>query len=189
MKTQIKKMKQQIKEIASQIKSQKPLRKKKHPHHDKFIGEWSLFLLSRKVRHLHVAYCLIRGRTLEQVDSGVGLDMEYVNWLIKAADKDSKEKLYVVVNDKLSMSQQAVQSAHAVAEFLKQNPNTLWDNGYLVLLKDAPNRDGNMVCYGTPRNYQHEYAEFKEPDLGNTITAYASFGPDASLRFKNLGLL
>ena len=189
MKTQIKKMKQQIKEIASQIKQQKQLRKKSHPHYDKFIGEWSLLLLSRKVRHLHVAYCLLRGRTLEQVDSGRNLDMEYVNWLIKAANPDSKEKLYVVVNKDLPISQQAVQSAHAVTEFLKRNPNTLWDNGYLVLLKDKPYRNNDMRHFGPPRNYQHEYVEFKEPDLNNATTAYASFGPDATISFKHLELL
>jgi len=189
MKTQIKKMKQELKSLAKSIKEQKKLRKLSHPHYDKYIGQWNVELLSIRYRHLHVAYCLIRGRALEIVDSGVGLDMDYVNWLITAANPESKEKLYVVVNEKLTISQQAVQSAHAVAEFLKQNPNTLWSNGYLVLLKDKANRDDNMCCYGAIRNYQHQYAEFIEPDLGNKVTAYACFGQEATHQLRDKILL
>src|ERR1017187_6571622 len=136
MKTQIKKLKLQLKSLAKSIREQKKLRKPSHPHYDKYIGQWSVELLSISYRHIHVAYCLARGRTLEQVDSGAGLDMEYISWLREAINPDSKEKLYVVVNDKLSIAQQAVQSAHAVAEFMKKYPNTLWSNGYLILLKD-----------------------------------------------------
>jgi hypothetical protein len=189
MKTQIKKMKQELKGLAKSIKEQKKLRKPSHPHYDKYIGAWSVELLSIRYRHIHVAYCLIRGRTLEQVDSGRNLDMDYVNWIIGAANPESKEKLYVVVNEKLPVAQQAVQSAHAVAEFLKQNPNTLWNNGYLVLLKDKPNGVNNVYCYGVLRNYQHEYADFKEPDIGDVVTAYACFGPNATPQLKGKSLL
>jgi len=184
MKTQIKKMKQELKSLAKSIKEQKQLRKQKHIRHSDFIGHHSLSQLRWRFRAIHVAYCLMRGRKLEQVDSGVGLDMDYVNWIIKAANPESKEKLYVVVDEKLTISQQAVQSAHAVAEFLKKNSNTLWDNGYLVLL-----RHSNTQCWGVLRNYKHEYVEFKEPDLGNKVTAYACFGPSASQQLKGMPLL
>lgn len=186
MKTQIKKMKLQLKGLARQIKQNKKLRKPSHPYHDKFIGNYSLERLSIAFRHLHVAYCITRGRTLEQCDSGVGLDRDYVNWLLVAINPDSAEKLYVIVNEKLTPSQQAVQSAHAVAEFIKQNPYSLWNNGYLVLLKDSPDSVGNMRCY-TP-NWQEQSAIFKEPDIGDKITAYAFFGPH-NKGFKNLKLV
>ena len=189
MKTQISKLKQDLKGIAKTIRQQKKLRKPSHPHHDKYIGAWSVELLSIQYRHKHVAYCLARGRTLEQCDSGNGLDMDYVNWLLEVMNPESKEKLYVVVNQKLTASQQAVQSAHAVAEFMKKNPHTLWTNGYLILLKDNPSSRGDMSYYGVCNNYQHQRAEFIEPDLGNKIAAYAFFGPNATQQLKDKSLL
>jgi hypothetical protein len=185
MKEQIRALKLNLKEIAKQIKNQKVLRKKLHPHHDKYIGDFSLFALRNKYRHKHVAYGLARGRTIEQIDSGRNLDMDRVNWILKTMQPDSKEKLYVVVNDALSISQQAVQSAHAVAEFLKQNPHTTWTNGHLILLKDKPGYDGDMRRYA----YGCEYAEFREPDLDNKVTAYAVFGPNVESAMKNKALL
>lgn len=189
MKTQISKLKQDLKGIAKTIRQQKKLRKPSHPHFDKYIGNYGVERLSIEYRHKHVAYCLARGRDLKQIDSGVGLDMDYISWLREVINPESKEKLYVVVNDALSISQQAVQSAHAVAEFMKKNPNTLWTNGYLVMLKAKTSSNGDMWGNGWLRDYQHGYAEFKEPDLGNKTTAYACFGPKASQQLKNYSLL
>ena len=186
MKEQIRALKLNLKEIAKTIKNQKTVRKKSHAHHDKYQGDYSLLKLREEFRHKHVAYCLARGRTLEQCDSGYKLDMEYVNWLLKAMQPDSKEKLYVVVSDKLTQSQQAVQSAHAVAEFLRLNPNTVWRNGYLILLKDSPQANGNMRGYIFTR---HERAEFVEPDLGMKVTAYAMFGQHVEQAMKGKQLL
>jgi len=186
MKQQIKSLKLNLKEIAHTIRNQKTVRKLSHPHHDKYLGDYALLRLRQEFRIKHIAYCLARGRTLEQIDSGVGVDMDAVNWLLKAMSPESTEKLYVVVNEKLTPSQQAVQSAHAVAEFLKQYPNTVWSNGYLVLLKDKPNAVGNMVpyIYG-----DCDIAKFIEPDLGNTVTAYAAFGRRVSETLKSKQLL
>ena len=186
MKEQIRALKLNLKQIAKEIKNQKRVRKLHHPHHDKYQGDSYVLSLRDKFRHLHVAYCLARGRTLEQVDSGVRLDMERVNWILKTMNPDSKEKLYVVVNETLTPSQQAVQSAHAVAEFMKKNPYTQWKNGYLILLKGAPNMVGNMRHYVMGA---HEYAEFVEPDLNNAVTAQAFFGQRAEAYLKNYKLL
>ena len=189
MKTQIKKLKQDLKSLAKTIRQQKKIRKPSHPHHDKYVGAWNVEKLSIEFRHKHVAYCLARGRTLEQCDSGVGLDMEYISWLREVINPESTQKLYVVVNQKLTASQQAVQSAHAVAEFMKKNPDTLWTNGYLILLKDNPDSKNNMSYYGVCNNYQHERAEFVEPDIDNKITAYVVFGPNASAQMTAKSLL
>lgn len=188
MKEQIKKMKQELKELAHRIKSQKKIRKQSHPHHDKYEGTEQM--LGQLFRHKHIVYCLARGRKLEQIDSGRGVDMEFVEWQLNAMKPESTEKLYVVVNDKLSVSQQAVQSAHAVAEFLRKNPYTTWSNGYLVLLRDKPDYNGNMYCYGKVKwNKLNQYAEFIEPDVGNKVTAYACYGPNASVDMKSKALL
>ena len=174
MKMQIRALKFNLKQIAKEIKNQKRVRKKSHLHHDKYQGDYNLLLLRDDFRHKHVAYCLARGRTIEQVDKCIRLDMERVNWILKTMSPESKEKLYVVVNETLTPSQQAVQSAHAVAEFMRKNPHTMWSNGYLILLKDKPAYSGDMICW---KSGGSDNAEFIEPDLDNKITAYASFGP------------
>ena len=186
MKEQIRALKLNLKEISKQIRIQKVLRKKSHPHHDKYIGDCTLHYLRDEFRHKHVAYCLARGRTLDQVDKGLHLDLERVNWIIKAMQPDSKEKLYVVVNETLTISQQAVQSAHAVAEFLRLNPHTMWRNGHLILLKERPGYGGNMRSHG---HQGCEFAVFTEPDLDNRATAYAIFGPDIESVMKGKTLL
>ena len=75
-------------------------------------------------------------------------------------------KLYVLVDPTLSRSQRAVQAAHAVAQYLIDNPNTSWDNGTLVVLKaeDINNEALNADSI------------FKEPDLNNRITAITKLG-------------
>jgi hypothetical protein len=179
MKEQIKKLKSELKQIAKQIKQQKSIRKPSHTAHDKYIGHNGIATMSSTFRHKHVAYCLARGRTLEQVDSGGGLNMEWVNFILESMKPEAKNKLYVVVNDKLTPSQQAVQAGHAVAEFLKKYPNTMWDNGYLIYLKESPVWYDTMTGSWNLKCYTQEYVEFKEPDLGNKVTAYCSFGPEA----------
>ena len=101
---------------------------------------------------------------------------------------DSKKKLYVIVNSTLTPSQQAVQAGHAVAEFLIKNPNTQWRNGYLVYLTDRPYNYDVRSCSGLRIGFQ-EYAEFKEPDLENHVTAYATFGPQAEALLQRYKLL
>jgi hypothetical protein len=187
MKKQIRALKLNLKEIAQEIRNQKVLRKKLHPHHAKYIGDYILFRLRDEFRHKHVAYCVARGRDIEKIDRGLRLDLDRVNWIVKTMQSNSKEKLYVVVNDQLSISQQAVQSAHAVAEFLRKYPHTMWSNGHLILLKEKPAYGGNMGRYGYYCGVEH--AEFKEPDLDNKITAYALFGSDVEKLMKNKPLL
>lgn len=192
MKEQIRKMKLELKEMAHQIRELKKQRKNK----DITGGTGQvpgLDGLRYSYRHKHVAYCLVRGRTMEQCDSGVGLDMETVEWIMRTMQPESKEKLYVVVNEKLHPSQQAVQAGHAVAEFLRKNPHTQWANGHLIYLKDAPRDWGTkkdeMVDHWGASYGICDKAEFIEPDLGYKITAYAIFSPTAEKRLKNLKLV
>jgi len=187
MKEQIRALKLNLKEISKQIKNQKVLRKKLHPHHNKYIGDYRLHSLRSEYRYKHVAYCLARGRNMEQIDRGLNLDLDRVNWILKSMEPDSKEKLYVIVNSELTISQQAVQSAHAVAEFLKKHPHTMWSNGHLILLKEKPAYSGSMSRYGF--GHSCEVAEFKEPDLDNKVTAVAIFGPNVEKLMKNKPLL
>lgn len=90
------------------------------------------------------------------------------------------KKLYVIVRSDLSKSQQAVQAAHAVAQFLKDHPDTEWPNGTLVLLK-VP----SLLRLIRWMDYAQSY--FIEPDIGDEITAIAHYGKGD--KFKNLKLL
>lgn len=96
-----------------------------------------------------------------------------------------KHKLYIVTRKDLTKSQQAVQAGHALAEYLLKN-NTTWDNGTLVYLS-VPNKD--ILNYLTLRLKQDNisYTKFREPDLGDELTAIASLG--SNRHFKYLKLL
>jgi hypothetical protein len=175
------KLKTSCKLLASKIKELKKLRK--DPIYKGYVP--GLDRTQNKYRHYHVAYCLLRGRTLEQIEQpkyASKLDMEYISWIQRAALPSSNEKLYVIVDETLTQSQQAVQAGHAVAEFLKKNPATLWNNGTLVYLKASFKWGPNI--WGADSS-----AEFCEPDLGNKCTAKAFFDPRCELAFKNLKLV
>jgi hypothetical protein len=176
----MKRLKGTLKQLASDIKYQKSIRK---PSHKKYLEYRGHMGLSIKYRHLHVAYCLLRGRTLEQVDSGRELDIDYVNWIVEITKDDNRAKLYVCIDEKLSDAQKAVQGAHAVAQFIKDQKYTLWNNGTLVFVKySCPN-----VSYcGWALS---EVSNWREPDLKNANTASASFGPNAEKYFKGFKLV
>ncbi len=81
----------------------------------------------------------------------------------------SSQKLYVLVRKDLSKSQQAVQAGHAVAEYLLHGPITKWENGTLIYL--GVNNEQELVDWKMQLN---NYIEFREPDIGNQITAIAT---------------
>lgn len=97
--------------------------------------------------------------------------------------KNKPHKLYVVVRDDLSPSQKAVQAGHAIAEYLKCNPDTDWYNGTLVILVE--NRLDKCILKLRKRNI--DWVEFYEPDLDNQLTAIASLN-DGRV-FSNLPLM
>ena len=80
------------------------------------------------------------------------------------------KKMYVLVRKDLSKSQQAVQGGHAVAEYLLNVQNHDWKNGTLVYL--AVRNETDLISWeGILNNKNIDYAVFKEPDIGNQLTA------------------
>lgn len=176
MKQDILKLKLELKNLSKKIRIEKNKRKSRE---NGYVA--GLMSLRNYYRHRHVLYCLARGRTLEQVDSGKGLNMDYINFQLEAIKED--KKLYVIMDKNLPAKVMTVQTAHVVAEFLKKNPNTMWKNGTLVVLKTEIRGRYGFTWFPS------EYAEFKEPDMKDAVTGYAVFGPNLEKHFKDLPLV
>lgn len=84
-------------------------------------------------------------------------------------------KMYVLVRDDLSKSQQAVQAGHALAQFMIEHPFSGWKNGTLVYLK-LPKEDLTAYLHEWKKQIKH-ISEFKEPDLNDELTAFAFLEP------------
>lgn len=78
-----------------------------------------------------------------------------------------KKKLYVLVDKKLKNEQRWVQGAHAVAQYVMENPGQ-WENGTLVMLESP---DIKTDALGAD-------AVFREPYFNNKITAVAKLSND-----------
>lgn len=95
-------------------------------------------------------------------------------------------KLYVLVRNDLSKSQQAVQAGHAVAEYLLRGPLSCWNNGTLVYLKVR--NETELIKWGDKLTSNNiEWVGFKEPDIGDQLTAIATVSHGS--QFQNLKLL
>jgi len=95
-------------------------------------------------------------------------------------------KLYVLVRRDLPMSQQVVQSGHAVAEFLLYGPKTKWNNGIMVILGVSGERQLNTWSHRlTECGVKHTM--FYEPDMDGQATALAAV--DTGEVFYRLKLL
>ena len=79
------------------------------------------------------------------------------------------KKLFILVREDLSKSQQAVQAGHAVAEYLLRGPATFWSNGTLVYL--GVKNEQELLYWGNKLN---NFVGFREPDRGNELTAVAT---------------
>ena len=94
-------------------------------------------------------------------------------------------KMYVLVRRNLSIPQQAVQAGHAVAELVLQDKSKGW-NGTLVYLGVE---DENILSrWKSKLNIcEKSFVEFREPDIGNQLTAVACV--DDGKMFSKLKLL
>ena len=160
---------------------------------------------TKRYRALHIAMSELRGRyrkhkgPIETVSSNPNKVKQRTvedlwNNLRKKVDAWKEyfetpgfKKLYVITDNELSTSQQAVQSAHAVAKFQKDHPNAPWTNGTLVLLTpDSTNKVYKREVFGKPeietpfqkfihwylKAYNFDYISYwREEDLDNQITS------------------
>ena len=154
-----------------------------------------------KYRALHIAMSELRGRyrthkgpieTMSKnpnkskqryiLDSYDGLRTRVDTWKAYLENPGSK-KLFVLVDNNLSPSQQAVQASHAVALFQKENPLAPWVNGTLVLLTIDPAYKQRYAVDRGEYTFEQCLSKFasgwsfsslwREEDLDNRPTAFA----------------
>ena len=95
-------------------------------------------------------------------------------------------KLYVLTRKDLSVPQRAVQSGHALAEFLLRN-NASWANGTLVYL--GVNSEAELIKWMEKLKHRRiRFNAFQEPDIGNQFTSLATIVDDERI-FSKLRLL
>lgn len=102
--------------------------------------------------------------------------------------KQINEKLRVVSRRDLSIPYQAVQSAHALVDFQYQHPVEAkeWQtkSNYLVFLTVADEAELiKLITKAIITGVKHTV--FREPDIGNQITAVAFEPSDASKRLTS----
>jgi len=153
-------------------------------------------------RHMHLAYCLLRGRTMEQVETTVREGNEPNEKLIDKYVKDYMDikdflkniltfrrnkpviKMYVLVREDLDPIHRTVQGGHAIAQFLLENKDALaqtsesgitqhWNNGYMVFLGIKNERE--LSKWEDKLEAEGKaFSTFVEPDWGEpTKTAIA----------------
>ena len=83
------------------------------------------------------------------------------------------KKLYVLVRKDLPFPYRAVQAGHAVAQWMLQyGQMNEWENGTLIYL-DVENEQ-DLILWTQKLDYKGiKWAGFREPDIGDQITAIA----------------
>lgn len=105
-------------------------------------------------RHMHIAYAMLRGRTMKQIENTVADGNEPDTALINKyafkymgiknlcanADKIRRAKpvvkMYVLIREDMEPKNRMVQGGHAVAQFLLEHKDEQqnWRNGYMIYL-------------------------------------------------------
>ena len=98
-------------------------------------------------------------------------------------------KMYVLVRNDISKSQQAVQAGHALAQFMLDWPDRSkeWNNYILVYLRT--DLDQLQVLADTLIDGFNLVSDFYEPDLGNELTAIAVCGSTAENYLSDFRLM
>jgi hypothetical protein len=92
------------------------------------------------------------------------------------------KRLYVLTRNDLGLAYQAVQGAHAVAQFVLDYPDNEWKNGYLIFMAEEDEDElkywrGNLQFDNDMLSDEKKipFSLFYEPDLDNQLTAIAVY--------------
>jgi len=96
-------------------------------------------------------------------------------------------KLYVLIRNDLSKSQKTVQGIHAVAQILLSKKDVSWNNGHVICLRVTDELELKTYI-SKAKELKLDCDFFREPDIGNEITAVAILSSSGEI-FKDLVLL
>lgn len=148
----------------------------------------------------HIVYCMLRGKTLEQIENhrlkktyaGDSEDklQKTIAEMLDVVDKGDYDlqKLYVFLTvPNLKPSEQAVQMGHGVALFMDTYPG-VWRNTTLVYLEQP---QGGFWYQLRNMGYRLGFwtTSWQEPDLKFAFTSTAAFGLLTQRAFKQCQLL
>ena len=98
------------------------------------------------------------------------------------------KKMYVLVRNDLPPVYRAVQGGHALAEFMLKHPTQAQEWGNHTLIYLGVKDEEELRLWGEKITYRETPWEgFKEPDIGNQLTAIACYS-DGKM-FSKLNLL
>ena len=93
--------------------------------------------------------------------------------------EENEKRLYVLIDKSLEPVYGCVQGGHSVAQYLIDHPQQTWNNSYLIYLRcNIYSLRRRLIKLGK------DFSEFREPDLGNKLTAIAC--EDSGRLFRNL---
>lgn len=185
----MKNLKTELKELAVKIHDLKANTKDYQRQHfgDSGTLGYELYKAKYEFRHKHIAYCLMRGRTLEQIEKpheDNKPDMCYIEKLLI-----TYSKLYVLVRTDLPTSSPAVQAGHTVAKYcltLREKAK-VWGNSTIVYL-GISNLDELTKWKSKIETELDHLVTYEEPDINNETTGLAVLTHRIPL-FKELRLL
>ena len=91
----------------------------------------------------------------------------------------NEPRLYILIDKTLDPIYGCVQGGHAVAQWLLEHSDQKWNNHYLIYLKC------NIYSMLMTLDMNHiDYSCFREPDLGNKVTAIAIYSKKSNLTNK-----
>ncbi len=176
-------MKKYVQHLASQVRVFKDLHQKAQKRGDSSTQELfnALQIARHRARAAHVGYCLLRGQTLDKIETQpksldaqktwtAGGDLDAVRFeqqamLAKVIPQVGLTYLTVVVDASLTAGQKAVQAAHAAARYQIEYPGC-WKDSTLHLM-EAETVILRTFC-GRPG-----VSSFLEADLQHQLTAVA----------------
>ena len=98
------------------------------------------------------------------------------------------KKMYVLVRKDLDAVYRMVQGSHALSQFLIEQPELgkEWNNTTIVFLGERNEDSLNLTAFKLQMK-KKIFAEFREPDLKNQLTAIACY--DDGIIFKNHNII